>query len=309
MRCTSAGLAVLLLLAGCVGTPPAVPPAEGGGIAVLPDALTVFESAQRQRAQELERKEQLADAAWAWEVLATLRPGEAEYRERVAALRRRIDTAVAERLQRGQQAQKRGDLEAASTQYLAALALQPQPAQAAQAADALRAIERERNRRNFLGQPSRITIARRNPAEFLQPVTPAAPGRADNAAPDRNELEHITMLAAQGELDEALALAEQRVAADRRDAAARQLLVDLYVQKAEQLAAREQKPEAIAWLQKSLKLPGNHARATALMKQLKPAAPVAAGAVPAKAADAARSAGTAVGTAISSPPDAAPVDR
>jgi len=301
MRIVCAGAAVVVVLAGCAGTPPAAAPMDGGaGLVNRPDTLAVFEAAQRQRAQALERTEQLADAAWTWEVLATLRPDRAEYRERGAALRRRIDAAVAERLQRGQQADKRGDLEAASAQYLAALALQPQNVQAA---DALRAIERERNRHNFLGQPSRFTITRRNPAEFLQPVPP---GGAEGEPADRNQLEHITMVAVQGELDEAVALAEQRVAADKRDTAARQLLADLYVQKAQQLAGRGQAPEAMAVLQKSLKLSANHLRANALLKQLRQAAPAAAGAATGKAV---KAGGTALGAVSGTSQHTAPADR
>jgi tetratricopeptide (TPR) repeat protein len=228
-----------------------------------------FEAAQRLRAQEQERQGRLADAAWTWEVLTVLRPDNTEYRDSLAAVRRQADAAVAERLQRAQLAYKRGELDAATTQYLMVLSLQPDHAQAA---DALRSIERDRNRRSYLGKPSRITLARRGPAEVeAKPVASASTSSRAAAAAvprDRNELEHVTLLAAQGELDEAIAALERRPAAERRDPAVRQLLADLYFQKADKLAARNLKPAAVPWLQKSLKLDAGHARAAALLKQL-----------------------------------------
>ncbi|QPF75645.1 hypothetical protein G8A07_23835 [Roseateles sp. DAIF2] len=271
----SCSLVALLALAGCsslpsgqpAGSPPAVDPATP---APAGTPLAAFETAQQQRAQDLERQGRLAEAAWAWEVLTVLRPANADYRESAAALRRQIDTAVADRLQRAQQAHKRGELDAASTQYLTLLSLQPDHVQAA---EALRGIERERNRRLYLGKPSRQTLARRAPSAAEQKAVPAARaargGQAVAAAPERIELEHAALLATQGELDEAIAQLERRVATDRRDGAARQQLADLYRRKAEQLAARNQKPAATSWLQKSLRLDATDARSLALLKQLR----------------------------------------
>jgi tetratricopeptide (TPR) repeat protein len=224
-----------------------------------------FERKQRERAQLLVRQGRLGEALLAWEVLTVLRPDAVEYRDRLAELRRQADAAVAERLQRGAQAQQRGELDAAVQQYLAALALQPDQAQAA---DALRSIERERNKRNHLGKYSRTTLTRRSMAEATVPL----------ATPESNELEHASILASQGDIDDAIAVLEKRVAADRGDAAARQLLADIYFQKAEKLAPRDKKAAA-AVLEKCLRLEPAHARAAALLKQLKasvPAAPAAA---------------------------------
>jgi tetratricopeptide (TPR) repeat protein len=191
-------------------------------------------------------------------VLSVLKPDNAEYRDSLAAVRRQIDSAVADRLQLAAQARKRGEIEAASTQYLGVLSLQPDNAQAA---DALRAIERERNKRSYLGKLSRITLARRTPESDKPGAT------APHAAADRNDLEHASLLATQGELDEAIALLERRVAADRRDTTARQMLADLYVQKADKLAVRN-KPAAIASLQKGLKLDPANPRAATMLKLL-----------------------------------------
>ncbi|MFT3717363.1 hypothetical protein [Pseudorhodoferax sp.] len=153
-------LAAALALAGCAGAPPA-PPADA--VAAPPpsphaDGLSPFETRQRVRALVLEDEQRWAEAAWAWEVLIVLRPGHAPYRERAAALRRRIDAAVAEQLARGQAARRRGATDQAANHYLHALALQPdQP----EAADALRALERERNQRLYLGRLSRLTMSLR----------------------------------------------------------------------------------------------------------------------------------------------------
>jgi tetratricopeptide (TPR) repeat protein len=262
-RAWLSALIAALLLAGC-GTAPvaSVPVAPGEGPTALtepPTPLAAFEIAQWQSARELERKGKLADAAWAWEVLTVLKPDNAEYRSSLASVRQQIDAAVADRLRRASQAQKKGNLDIASVQYLTVLSLQPGHAQAA---DALRAIERERNKRSYLGKPSRITLAKRAP-ETDKPLA------GSRNPPDRNDLEHASLLAAQGELDEAIGLLERRVAADRRDNAARLLLADLYLQKADKLAARAgNKSAAIAALHKGVKLDPSHPKASLMLKQL-----------------------------------------
>ncbi len=279
----AAALMMSLVLSACGSLQP--PNADGTPREAAPVAkgpVGAFETGHLQRAQDMEKQGQLAEAALSWEVLTLLRPDHTSYRESLAAVRKQIDTAVADRLQRGQQAQKKGDLETASNQYLTALSLQPDNATAA---DALRAIEKERNRRNYLGTPSRITL-RRGTNDAVAPKVAAAPksggkaaasatAGAANAAPaspaaagggDRNELEHIAMLSAQGEVDEAIHQLEKRSAQDKRDPSARRLLADLYVRKAERVATTD-RSGGINWLQKCLKLDPKHARATALMRQ------------------------------------------
>lgn len=355
-------LAGAALLSACTTTgtvseraPDAPPPVARGPVGD-------FELAQFQRAKDLEQKGQWAEAAWAWEVLTVLRPQEPSYRERLLAVQGQIDAGVAERMQKAHQAQAKGDLDGATQHYLTALGLQPDNAKAA---DALRAIEKERNKRSYLGTPSRITLRR---ATEPKPLTPAqakaaaakeareakeaaarearaakdaarmaekhagkdatkdatkdsakdavkavaqgsakgdAKGEAKVAAKDaageatakdtgkdaatasagkgtraeaagaaaapagggdRNELEHIAMLSAQGEVDEAISLLERRSAQDRRDPSARRLLADLYVRKAERVAVTD-RAGGISWLQKCLKIDGKHPRALALMRQ------------------------------------------
>lgn len=175
-----AGLCVAL--AACSTPEPSSQPADAAPASdqALPPAVSpspAFERSQRETAQRLTRQGRLGEASLAWEVLTVLRPELPEYHERLAETRRQIDAQVAERLQRAAQAQKRGELDTAAQQYLAVLALQPDQAQAA---DALRAIERERNKRNFLGKFSRNTLLRRGGTEAV--VEGPAPGRSTGGA-------------------------------------------------------------------------------------------------------------------------------
>lgn len=279
------------VLTACSSTPPAqTPDARDDDVpqsVVSQTPAPAFEQRQRERAASLARQGRLADAAVAWEVLTVLKPDGAEYRERLAETRRQAEAAATERMQRAAAAQKRGELDNATLHYLSVLAVQPENTQAA---DALRTIERERNKRMYLGKFSRITLTRRAlqdsevaaaPRRLQQPGTPA----------DRNDLEHATMLATQGELDTAIQLLERHLAADRRDEPVRQLLAEVYFQKGEKLATRD-KAAAIAALERCIRLDATHARALAMLKELKggnggaaAAKPSAATAAPRRGAD------------------------
>lgn len=256
----------LSTLFGCSSTAPL--PAAGptpSPVAVPVASRSGFEQDYRERASTAARQGRLADAALAWEVLTVLRPDAADYREALADTRRQIDAAVAERLPRAVQAQRRGDLDGATQLYLSVLALQPEHAAAA---DALRGIERERVKRQQLGRSSSMTLTRRAATE--------AEVMADKAAvaggADRNELEHVAMLARQGELNTAIVLLERRVAANRNDRAARELLADLYERKAEEALVARDSAGAIALLEKSLRLDPTDTRLAGRLKQLRAAA-------------------------------------
>jgi tetratricopeptide (TPR) repeat protein len=264
----AAALLVCALLSACASAPPNQAPADGlrdepSSQAVVSQAPAhAFEQRQRERAASLARQGRLADAAVAWELLTVLRPESAEYRERLAEARSLAEAAAAERMQRAAAAYKRGELDNATLHYLSVLAVQPEHAQAA---EALRSVERDRNKRYYLGKLSRITLTRRATQES---EVAAAPRRLQAAAADRNDLEHATMLATQGELDTAIQLLERHLAGDRRDDGARLLLAEVYFQKAEKLAARD-KASAIAALERCVRLDAGHARATALLKELR----------------------------------------
>jgi len=166
MRAHVLTFAAALALAGCASTAPTTAPVVHVDTSA---PVREFERGLRERADAAARAGRLADAADAWEILTVLRPEEAGYRERLEATRRDQGAAADEHLQRARLAFKRGELDAAAAQYQAVLALRPgdQPA-----ADALRAIERERNRRAL--QKKAASAARK--AEKLELDAPAAPG-------------------------------------------------------------------------------------------------------------------------------------
>ncbi len=251
-------------LAGCAATPPIPGAAVASSTRATTTSSSAFEQQYRERASSAQRQGHLADAAIAWEVLTVLRPESREYRDTLDSTRRQIDAAVAERLPRAAQAQRRGDLDAATQGYLAVLALQPD---SAPAADALRSIERERVKRQQLGRLSRLTLMRRGTEAVGPNDKLVAP-----AGVDRNELEHATILARQGEIDSAIGLLERRLAADRNDRAARNMLADLYERKADDVLAARDTAGAIALLEKSLRLDPSDAHVAERLQQLRAAA-------------------------------------
>ena len=261
-------IGTMIVACGTEPRPPAAPENAMPSTARLPATTSSFEQRLRDRALSQGRQGHLADAAISWEILTVLRPYASEYRDGLNETRRLIDTAVSDRLQRAQQAGKRRELDAAAAQYLSVLALQPDQEQAA---EALRGIERERNKLLYLGKFSRLTLTRRAAADAQM----ASPG--PSAPLDRNEVEHAAMLGTQGEFDDAIALLERHLAADRGDSRACLLLADMYFQKAEKQLARD-KSGAVAWFEKSLRLDASNQRAAARLKQLKSGPPPTASA-------------------------------
>ncbi len=287
---------ICALLQACASAPlPAPAPApesvqdEVAPVILMPADPSGYEAAQRAHAGELERQGRLAEAALVWEVLAIIRPANDEYRARLSELNRRIAGAAAERVQRGDQAAARGQLDVAMSFYLSALALQHDNARAA---DALRNAEREMNRRNHLGKLTRHTLTRKAmaDADMVPPprtdavLAPAARSAAvappPLAAPEPQpatptqargsaiEVEHASLLASQGEYAEAVAMLENWLQSNRRDTAARNMLADVYVQQAESVASSNPKA-AIELLEKTLQLDRSHRRATERLRQLK----------------------------------------
>lgn len=217
-----------------------------------------FEQQQRERARDLTQQGHYGEAALAWEVLVLLRPDVDEYADHLQRVRARIETRVAQRLQAADEARRRGDADRAAQLYLQALSDEPLNAHAA---DALRALERERNKRLYLGKPSRITLARYGMADAQVP-------RGGASAAERNDLEHANLLMHQGEYAEAIRLLERYVKANPNDEAARKALAEALYQQAERIAAAEPK-SALTLYRRAAKLDPGHALAAQRAKQLR----------------------------------------
>jgi len=220
------------------------------------ESLAAFERQQRDAAEAAARQGRWIDAIWAWDIVLALAPGDSEAARRRAQAQDAINAALPERLARARVARSRGDIDAAARAYLEVLALAPDHATAS---DALREIERERVRRYQLGQPSRAVMARR------------APANNTNHAPtveERNEIEHASMLAGQGEINGAIAMLQPLAAARRGSATLRALLADLYLRQAEQLAATN-RAAAITALERSLQADPSQQQAARLLRQLR----------------------------------------
>jgi tetratricopeptide (TPR) repeat protein len=144
-------------------------------------SVAAFERAQQERAIRLQQDGHLAEAVATWEVLALLRPEVGEYRERLEQTQARIDADMAEHWRKAEQARAKGQLDRAQSQYLLVLQLRPDHAGAA---DALRAIEKERNRRSYLGRLSRVTLGKRGGSgtETAPVMKPAASAPVKSAA-------------------------------------------------------------------------------------------------------------------------------
>lgn len=270
----AAGLCALLL-AGCASQAPlprvdSAPPEPPAVALAAPDRSAVladFQARQREAAEAAARRGHWAEAVWAWDVLLALRPRDAELLDRRVQAQQAAQAAAADRLQRARQAQQRNDMEAAVRLYLEVLAQAPAQAEAA---DALRLIERERVKRQHLGQLSRNMLTRRMATEIAMPAanvpTTAVPSS------ERNEVEHASLLAAQGEIDAAIAVLKPLARSRRPDPMARRMLSDLYYRQAEGLVATD-RPAAIAALVRSVQLDPAHPKAAARLKELDAPAP------------------------------------
>lgn len=262
-------------LAGCAsrsGAPPAaLPSGETVSIAASdPSAplLETFEQRQRDAAAAAAQQGLWLEAAWAWEVLLALNPRDPEIAKRLADARQAATAAATERSARGKQALQRGDADNAVRLYIEALSFVPAHVEAA---EALRAIERDRVRRQHLGQVARYSLMRR-PDNAATPAGATAPGTANNTvSAERNEVEHASMLANQGEIDGAITVLKPITAGPNADAGAKRLLADLYVKRADILAATD-RAAAIDALERAVAAYPDHLRAATRLKLLKDAA-------------------------------------
>ena len=266
---------IALALSAC-STPPRELPAETPtDVTRRPRNETVadspeerFERTQAERAGHAFRQGRLAEAALAWETLTVLRPDVEAYRERLTETRQHIDKGIAQRSSRAQAAQQRGDLAAAEKLWLELLALDPQHSEAAQA---LREIERLRNRTSVVGRfanPPGLQ-PRAGSAAAAPSVAGSRPSDRTASVPgQRNQIEHAAMLARQGEIDAAISMLSEIANSGSLDASSRALLVNLHLQRADSTAGKDP-AAAIADLERALQLNPRHDAARSRLQNLK----------------------------------------
>jgi len=238
-------------LVGCAAVPepardvaPPVMSAPSAAPSSAEATLGAFEQRQREAARAAAQQGHWADAAWAWDVVLALRPNDDAARKERDAAQASAASVAADRQARARAARQRGDLDGAVKLYLEALAVTPDDAAAA---DALREIERTRTRRGNLAGP-----------RSAQPV-----GRMTPSA-ERNDLEHASLLASQGEYESAIGLLAPLAASDAR---ARAQLADIYWQQAQRLESRD-RAAAIGALRRCLQLDPSHKAAAQKLKAL-----------------------------------------
>lgn len=148
------------LLAGCV-TPPAadapLAPVEAtspASHARQPHAAAI-EQAHLEKAQTYMRERRWADALVQWQILALLNPSAQKYHDEIETLRIRIRSIASELLNAADSARQRGNLSQATLEYLRVLNVDRGNTVAAQA---LRDIEKEQVRRQYLNRAPRVVM-------------------------------------------------------------------------------------------------------------------------------------------------------
>jgi tetratricopeptide (TPR) repeat protein len=261
-------LAVALLVGACASRvePPPPPPPAPAPIAEVRAPPTSDEAPARFAQQQREamalayRQGRWVDSVWHAEVLLALDAQDSEARSTQTQARSAAAAAAVERLPRARLAQQRGEWDTATRLYLEILVMVPEHAVAA---DALREIERARTRRgNVAGYRSAFAMPMR--------TAPRASSADANGGPDRNDLEHASMLASQGELEAAIALLRPLATGAGADPAARAQLADLYFRQAQALEAKD-RDGAIAALERCLQLAPGHRQAAAKLRTLRSA--------------------------------------
>ncbi len=288
MRAAALGC-LALALAGCAGMAHQAPPAPDPAAVARAQAveaqarqLTAFIAAQRGLADEAEARGEWSRAAWAWEAVVAVSPGDSAAATRLQRARQASESLATLRVQQARLALQLNELDNARALFMRALVAKPDHPDAV---EGLRGLERERVRQQQLAQPTRTAPARGN-------------------RPLRAEIEHASLLAAQGELAMAIAVLQPLAQGRNADPAARRSLSDLYLAQAEALHPQDT-AKALAALQQSLQMDSRNARAASLQREWRrpPARPAPARATPARPASPAPAAPA--NPARASPPAAA----
>lgn len=253
-----------VLLAGCAGPrlpppPPVAPPPPLADAPLAEPGLVAFERAQRARAAAAARAGRWFEAQAAWDVVIALAPDDERARRGMEQARAAARAEVAAWVPRAREARRRGDLTTAQSLWLQVLGLDPRHEEAA---ESLRTIEVERVRRRLVASPPQ--------GSFTRPMAPSVRKAPPKPPASRNEVEHASLLAQQGEVDEAIALLRPLAQSRPVDPAARALLASLYVRKADRLAGTDPRA-AIEALELSLRLSPGDAGVTGRLRAMRAA--------------------------------------
>lgn len=229
-RLVAIALAGSLGLSACSSTQPINNSAMPQPPAPAPQS--VFERDSLAKAQALVKQGRHREAAELWEILHLYRPAEPAYEISLRQSRQTANRTAARFLDKARTARAAGNEQLAVTNYLQALASDPE---LGAAATELRALERTRNRRYFLGKPTRLTLGRANDyltkgqaadtanLETNEPEPKTDSASSDNSNPsEHGTLEHAALLEREGEFTEALAMLTRYVKANPKDEQARQ---------------------------------------------------------------------------------------
>ena len=261
-------MSLVVLLGACAWQQPLqpTPSVVAAPQPTVPDGpvagVRAYEQRQRAAAGAAAREGRWGDAVWAWDIVLALSPQDADAQKGRQTALAQIQSQVAERLPQAKAARARGQVDLASRLYLEVLALAPGQLEAA---NALRAIERDRARRQAVGS-------------FARAMVPPDAGRSEtqgHAAAGRPDLEHASLLAGQGDVDAAIALLLPTPASRPVDAASRKLLAELLLKRADTLAASNP-AAAIESVRQSLRWQPGNAPARTRLQQLLADAPAGA---------------------------------
>ena len=254
------------LLGACAEIPPAPAPVPVVRASPQDERVSRAIARHRQLAEQHRQAGDLAAAAAQWQILTTLAPGDATFRQELAATRAVMDQRARENLAAGTAALKAGDADRAADAMLKVLALEPGNAEAAQA---LRDIERKRMARTQASRAARAggtSVAANNGAS-----RPAAAQGADVAY--AYSLEQPLEMFKAGDTEGGLRELRQFVAANPNDRSARNRIGAAVYDRGKELEAQGQREQALAMYQEAVALrgsaaPGWSSRIQALKKAL-----------------------------------------
>jgi tetratricopeptide (TPR) repeat protein len=253
----------LLILASCATQAPqvsipsptaATPSLEAASAGLEVPALAALEARQRLIADTAEQQSAWPQALSALDVLTAIHPEDVAMALRRNRALQSARAAGVEHLRRAKVALQRGENEAATRFFLEALYQDPG---LTEASDGLRSLERERVRRALLGAQGRVSVEGRSGVS-------------------RNEVEHASLLAGQGDVDAAISVLKPLGAGRSADLTVRRLLADLYFRQGMALLPTNRAGARTA-LELAVQADPGHARALAQLQQMK-ASPKAAAA-------------------------------